>query len=159
MPKIQYRSATRNDLLAITNLFKETILKVNNKDYSKFEIKAWAQGAENIKNWFNRIDTHHFILAEIDRTLVGMASITDGGYLDIMYVNHQYQSQGIASNLLCKMENHALLHGHTYITSDVSITAKPFFLYKGFQIVKPQLVLCRGVVLRNYNVIKQLKHK
>jgi putative acetyltransferase len=55
------------------------------------------------------------------------------------------------------MEQKAMDDGHEIITSDVSITAKPFFLHKGYKIVKPQLVLCRGVVLRNYNVCKELR--
>ena len=156
MHKIQFRSATHKDLTSIRSLFKTTIQTVNVKDYSKYEINAWSQGAENIENWIHRINTHHFLLAETNKSLAGMASITDEGYLDVIYVNHNYQSQGIASTLLLKMENHTKSLGHNTITSDVSITAKPFFLYKGFKVVKPQLVLCRGVVLRNYHVVKEL---
>jgi len=104
-----------------------------------------------------RIDTHYYLLVKIEDRLVGMASLDKSGYLDVIYVHHEYQGHGIASELLFKMEQRAKKDGHDVITSDVSITAKPFFLHKGYVVVKPQLILCRGVVLRNYNVMKSLQ--
>lgn len=149
---IAYSLAKLSNIDEITSLFRNTIRTVNTKDYSPQEIEAWSQGADNTTNWITRIETHYFILARIDKMLVGMASIDSNGYLDVMYVHHQYQGVGIATVLLTKMINQARSIGHKKITSDVSITAKPFFLYKGFKLVTPQLVLCRGVVLRNYHV-------
>lgn len=151
-----YTLATQKDLEAITNLFKQTILKVAKNHYSPQEIASWSEGAKNTDNWLKRIDTHYYLLVKIEDTLVGMASLDKSGYLDVIYVHHDYQGHGIASDLLSKMEEKAKTDGHQAITSDVSITAKPFFIHKGYSIVKPQLVLCRGVVLRNYNVSKNL---
>ena len=148
--------ATRDDLKEITNLFQNTILRIASKDYSPQEIASWSAGAKNTDNWYKRIDTHYYLLVKIDNILVGMASLDKSGYLDVIYVHHQYQGLNIASDLLKKMEERAKQDGHKIITSDVSITAKPFFLHKGYTIVKPQLILCRGVVLRNYKVAKAL---
>lgn len=157
MNNVSFRKAKIGDISKITNLFRNTINSVNSKHYSPQEIKAWSDGADNIDNWRLRIDTHHFTLAEINAQLAGMMSITSSGYLDVIYVHEDYQGKGIASSLLNKAEQYALAQGHAQITSDVSITAKPFFLHKGFEIIRPQLVLCRGVVLRNYTVSKQIK--
>jgi len=153
---ITFSLATRNDLHAITDLFSTTIVHVNKNHYSPQEIKAWAKGADNIDNWYNRIDNHFFLLAKIDDTLVGMASLDIHGYLDVIYVHKDHQGKKIASTLLKKMETKAREDGHEQITSDVSITAKPFFLHFGYTVIQPQLVLCRGVVLRNYHVSKAL---
>ncbi|MDF1696883.1 MAG: GNAT family N-acetyltransferase [Saprospiraceae bacterium] len=152
----EYSFATTNDLQEITNLFKNTIQNVALKDYSAQEITSWSEGAKNTDNWLKRIDTHYFLLVKIEDVLVGMGSLDSNGYLDVIYVHHDYQGHGIASDLLRRMEEKAKSDGHRFITSDVSITAKPFFLHKGYTLVKPQLVLCRGVVLRNYHVQKQL---
>ena len=157
MSKEEYSLATHKDLAAIANLFKFTIQKVASKDYSSQEINSWSAGAKNTDNWLKRIDTHYYLLVKMKGLLVGMASLDETGYLDVIYVHPDHQGKGIASTLLNKMENKALEDGHTAITSDVSITAKPFFLHKGYCILKPQLVLCRGVVLRNYNVMKMLR--
>jgi len=153
MTNVTYSLAKLSNIEEITSLFRSTIQKVNTKDYSSQEIEAWSKGADNIDNWVKRIDEHYFLLAKIQNILIGMASIDDSGYLDVIYVHYQYQGQGIAKTLLVKMIERAKSLGLKKITSDVSITAKPFFLYKGFEIVNPQLVLCRGVVLRNYNVV------
>ncbi len=152
-----YFLATIRDLNDITNLFRQTIQKVASKDYSPQEIASWADGDKYTDNWLKRIDTHYYLLVKIDDKLVGMASLDNLGYLDVVYIHHEYQGFGIASELLLKMENKAKEDGHKFITSDVSITAKPFFVRKGYVVVKPQLVLCRGVVLRNYSVMKKLK--
>lgn len=156
MSNITFKIAKHSNLEEITSLFKYTITTINAKDYSPQEIIAWSKGADVTENWINRIDTHFFTLGYIESKLVGMASITDEAYLDIMYVHPDHQGMGIASHLLNKMIYRAKSLGHSQITSDVSITAKPFFLYKGFEVVQPQLVLCRGVVLRNYNVAYRL---
>ena len=157
MSQEEYSLATRKDLDSITYLFRNTIQTVASKDYSAQEIDSWSEGAKITDNWLKRIDTHHFLLVKAGHKLVGMASLDNRGYLDVIYVHPQYQGKGIASELLLRLENKAVEDGHKAITSDVSITAKPFFLHKGYSVVKPQLVLCRGVVLRNYNVQKVLQ--
>ncbi len=152
MTNVTYSQANLSNMGEITSLFRNTIQTVNTRDYSAQEIEAWSRGADNIKNWVRRIETHYFILAKIEHKLVGMASIDEDGYLDVIYLHPQHQGMGIAKSLLNQMIDKAKSLGHNQITSDVSITAKPFFIYKGFEIIKPQLILCRGVVLRNYNV-------
>lgn len=153
---VTYRQATIGDKYSITELFRTTIQRVNVNHYSPQEIAAWSAGSESHDRWIDRINNHHFILSHDRDTLTGMASIDHLGYLDIIYVHHQYQGLGLASELLHQMETRCRALGHEEITSDVSITAKPFFLHKGFEIVRPQLVLCRGVVLRNYAVRKEV---
>ena len=157
MTNVTYSLAKLSNIEEITSLFRDTIRTVNTKDYSPQEIEAWSQGADNLDNWKRRIETHHFILAKIEHKLVGMASIDKVGYLDVMYVHPRYQGLGIATNLLSKCIENAKSQELREVTSDVSITAKLFFLYKGFKIIKPQLVLCRGVVLRNYHVKLDIK--
>lgn len=156
MSNKEYSLATRNDLDEITHLFSFTIRSVASKDYSAQEIASWSEGAKNTDNWLKRIDTHYYLLVKVNDILAGMASLDKSGYLDVIYVHPNHQGEGIASSLLDKMEKRAQYDGHSVIKSDVSITAKPFFLKKGYSVIKPQLVLCRGVVLRNYHVEKKL---
>ncbi len=157
MKNLTYSIAKFENLNIITSLFRDTISTVNTTDYSPQEIEAWAKGADVKENWIRRIETHYFLLSMHENILVGMASIDINGYLDVMYVHHKYQGMGIASELLSKMITYAIQQNHKEITSDVSITAKPFFLHKGFEVVAPQLVQCRGVVLRNYHVKLDIK--
>lgn len=155
MNKLSIKTATKHDITEICDLFKTTIKTVNSNHYSNNEIHAWAQGSENIPNWENRIDKHYFILAKNGDKLVGMASCIKD-YLDVIYVHHKNQGQGIATTLLNNTIRHVQDNGYDKLFSDVSITAKPYFLKKGFSIIRPQLVYCRGVYLRNYHVVKHL---
>jgi len=122
MKNVTYSEANHSDIDQITALFRNTIQTVNKDDYSDQEIDAWSKGADIKANWINRIDNHFFLLAKKDNFLVGMASITCSGYLDVIYVHHAYQGQRLASILLEKMINKAQEDGHKTITSDVSIT-------------------------------------
>lgn len=45
------------------------------------------------------------------------------------------------------------------LSADVSITAKPFFTVKGFQLVTQQTVPTRGEELTNFKMCKTLKFK
>ena len=77
--------------------------------------------------------------------IVGFGDIDSTGYLDRLYVHKDYQKQGIASALCDKLEN-----GFTKITTHASITAKPFFLHRGYKVVKEQQVERNGIFLTNY---------
>jgi putative acetyltransferase len=130
---MQIREATENDLLPITQLFYETVNTVNQKDYSKEQIAVWAESSRNVDYWLNCIQTQFFIVAEKDSLIIGFASLDDNACIDFMYVHKDYQNIGVATELLDALESEAYENGFTGIWSDVSITAKPFFLKKGFK--------------------------
>jgi putative acetyltransferase len=130
---MQIREATENDLLPITQLFYETVNTVNQKDYSKEQIAVWAESSRNVDYWLNCIQTQFFIVAEKDSLIIGFASLDDKACVDFMYVHKDYQNIGVATELLDALESEAYENGFTGIWSDVSITAKPFFLKKGFK--------------------------
>lgn len=95
-------------------------------------------------------------LFQEDDQIIGFADISYEGYLDRLYIHTNYQRKGIASALLKKLENEAIKHKLTQITTEASITAKPFFLKKGFYIVKEQMVEIRDKKLRNYLMEKDI---
>ena len=59
--------------------------------------------------------------------------------------------------MLCdELEKQALLRGTPLVTVHASITAKPFFEQRGYQVLKQQQVLVEGIALTNYVMEKQL---
>ncbi|WP_367272630.1 GNAT family N-acetyltransferase [Bacteroides sp.] len=50
-----------------------------------------------------------------------------------MFVHKDYQRRGIASFLLSMAEDYAIKHQIPIITSEVYITAKPFFESRGYR--------------------------
>lgn len=153
---ITIRKATSNDLEGIIQLFKETIEVVNAKDYSPEQINVWKNGASKKERWLNKFNEQYFLLAEINNTIAGFGSITPGGYLDFMYVNKDYQSVGVATEIYNELEKFAKTNRLEKITSDVSITAKPFFERRGFEVIREQQVDINGIKLTNYKMQKHL---
>ena len=62
----------------------------------------------------------------------------------------------MGSKLYRALETKARELNLTRLYSEVSITAKPFFLSRGFTIVAPQHVSCRGVEFTNYLMEKEI---
>ena len=55
-----------------------------------------------------------------------------------MFVHKDFQGEGIATMLLEEIERYAITAGITRITSEVSLTARPFFEKKGYVVEKEQ---------------------
>lgn len=151
------RKATIADNQAITQLFYETITSINVKDYDPQQIETWASSAENKVFWKLQIEKQYFIIAENDEYLLGFASLTVDGYLDLMYVHKNHQKQGIASALLENILTEANRLNLTKIWTDASITAKPFFLNKSFVIEKICTKISKGVAFENAIMVRNLK--
>jgi GNAT superfamily N-acetyltransferase len=72
--------------------------------------------------------------------------------------HHARQRQGVGSLLIEKIHEEASHRGLVRLYSDVSITAKPFFIAKGFEVIKEQLIAIRGQELSNFRMQKHLEH-
>jgi putative acetyltransferase len=143
------RKAKSTDNQAIRKLFYETITTINAKDYNAQQLETWASGAENKAFWKEQIEKQYFIIAENDEYLIGFASLTLDGYLDFVYVHKNHQKEGIASALFENIWIEANRINLTKIWTDASITARPFFLKKGFVIEKIYTKISRGVAFEN----------
>lgn len=151
------RIATLADIPELTQLYLDTILTINKKDYSAEEAEDWASCGNNPKRWEELISNLHFIVAEnSEKQIVGFASIRNDGYLHSMYVHKDYQKQGVASLLYKEMEEFAHTNHLTKITSEVSITAKGFFEKLGFKTIEEQKRKANQLYLTNYKMSKNL---
>ncbi len=155
--RFSLRHATPEDIPVLKTLFTDTVLHTNRKDYTQEEVEDWAACADKPGHWKELIATHHFTLAEKSPGhTVGFAAIRPDGYLNSMFVHHDFQRQGIASLLLEDMEKYARLQGVSYITSEVSLTARPFFESKGYTIVEKQQRKAMLRLLTNFKMKKPI---
>ena len=150
------RLATTADIDEIAGLYKDTIDRINSRDYSKEQIEAWSSTYNNAPGWIRRIEEQRFYVAILDDKIVGFASIDTSGYLDLLYIHKDYQAIGIASKLLNCVEKAAKEMGFAEITVQSSITAKPFFLKKGFVITGEHNKLINGVPFINSMMKKRI---
>ena len=123
------RIAQPADVLELKDLFQDTVLNINRRDYSKAEVEDWALCGNDISHIKEMIRTHFFIVATNQQLqVVGFASITQQGYLHSMFVHKDFQGKGIATILLNEIERYATATGIIRITSEVSLTARPFLV-------------------------------
>lgn len=156
---IHIRKASHKDLPEVLQLFTDTIRHVCSNDYSQDQINAWVKSINNTKRWNSRIDEQYFIVAEQHGTIVGFASLEDGTYVDLLYVHKDYQRQGVGRALIRDLETESFRLGAKEQTSDVSITARPFFEFHGFQVIQEQTVTVNGVELQNFKMRRHLESK
>lgn len=136
-----------SDCEEIVKLFYNTVHTVNAKDYTKKQLDAWASGSVDLKKWNESLSEHFTLVAVHNGVITGFGDIDSTGYLDRLYVHKDYQRQGIATAVCDKLER---AFDVTQITAHVSITAKPFFTHRGYEIVKEQQVVREGITLKNY---------
>ncbi|KAF2508074.1 GNAT family N-acetyltransferase [Flavobacterium zhairuonense] len=150
------RKATISDLPEMKQLFIQTIQSVCKKDYNSDQIKVWVSGAENTQRWIDVIEKQFVLLAILENKIVGYGTLKEGNYIDFFFIHKDFQRQGIANKIFTKLELEAKNDLSKTITSDVSITAKPFFEKKGFIVKAEQKNLIKGVEIINYKMEKEL---
>jgi len=153
---VQYRQANNGDLHLVLDLFGKTVRTINIKDYSKKQVEAWVESGSNPEQWLRRIQKQYMVIAEADSGTAGFASITNQGYLDVLFVDPAFQGRGIARALMDRMVDYARQKKVKQISAEVSITARSFFEYQGFELLHEQQVQRKGVSLTNYKMKKDL---
>lgn len=144
-----YRKEDGPDLLA---LFRDTIRRVNARDYAPDQIRAWTSDDIQVTTWNARFEGRYVVIAEEAGRPVGFAELEPDGHIDRVYVSADHQGQGIGSALLAAVVDEARRLGLDTLVVEASITARPFFGAQGFTVVAPQVVMCRGVEFVNYRM-------
>ena len=150
------RRATAADAPALAELYRGTIHAVNSRDYNAEQVAVWAGRSQRLDSLLKRIEEQYFLVAEEDGLLTGFGSITATGFLDMLFVHKDHQGQGIANALVDMLESYAVRNDALLLSADVSITARPFFEKKGFEVVQEQQVEVDGVLLTNFKMRKDL---
>ena len=140
------RIAQQSDALELMSLFQETVLHINKRDYSEAEVADWASCGNDLSRIKDMIKTHYFIVATNQQSqIVGFSSITHQGYLHSMFVHKDFQGKGNATT-----------RGIMRITSEVSLTARPFFEKRGYIVEVEQKRKANQLYLTNFWMAKRL---
>lgn len=146
------REYASRDCPQLAALFFETVHTVNAGDYTPAQLDAWAPGAVDEDAWDRSFLAHRTLVAENQGQILGFADMDPSGYLDRLYVHKDHQREGIAALLCDALERDC---SAPKFTTHASITARPFFEKRGYQVVRPQVVERHGVLLLNYVMEKE----
>lgn len=150
------RSYQSTDASGLLDLFRDTVRRVNCRDYSPQQIAAWSSDAIDPELWASRFTDRWVWVADLAGVPVGFGELEWDGHIDRFYVSADHQGKGIGGQLMARLEQEARLSGLARLTVEVSITARPFFISRGFRDLGRQTVTCRGVSLDNYRMEKGL---
>lgn len=140
-----------SDCEKLAELFYNTVHTVNAKDYTQEQLNMWATGEIDLDKWNQSLQEHYSVVAVENDVIVGFGDIDSTGYLDRLFVHADHQNRGIATAICNQLEQ--IIPEN--ITTHASITAKPFFEKRGYQVVKEQQVNQQGIFLVNYKMIKK----
>lgn len=151
------RTLSENDIPEIRELFRSTVLNVNNRHYTQEEVEDWVSCGDSEWHLRELLATNHYIAA-LDGVgnIIGFSSMNEDGYLHSLFVHKDRQGRGVASLLLSEVEKMAAEYGVSEIRSEVSITARPFFEHKGYEVLKAQKQRANRLLLTNFLMRKRL---
>src|SRR5262245_46495716 len=92
-----YREADAPALLA---LFRDTVRRVNCRDYGPEQIAAWASDDIDAAAWAARFAERFAVVAETAGVPIGFAELETDGHLDRFYVSADHQGVGVGRALL-----------------------------------------------------------
>ena len=149
----RYRSS---DLAGLIALFRDTVRRINGRDYSQQQVLAWAPDDIDARRWRHRFDNKEVWVADLDGAPVGFVDVARDGLIDMLYVHADHQGVGIASRLLRTVEASARGRGLLRLFTEASITSRPFFEHRGFRVIAPQRVMRWAQEFLNYRMDKAL---
>jgi GNAT superfamily N-acetyltransferase len=150
------RGYEREDAGPICRLFYETVRTVNLGDYSPEQVRAWAPEPPDPAAWHERMSGRHTLVAEEGGEVVGFAELQESGHLDMLYCRADAVGRGVGSLLYAAVEERARGLGLGRISTEASITARPFFARRGFAVLRRNTVWRQGTALTNFSMEKAL---
>ncbi|ACA57057.1 GNAT family N-acetyltransferase [Clostridium botulinum] len=144
------------DCREIVELFYNTVHSINSRDYNSAQLDVWAPKEIDIVSWDKSLSQHYSIVVEENGVTIGFGDLDATGYFDRLYVHKDYQGIGVATTIANELERYAQENHISVVTTNASITAKPFFEKRGYEVIKEQFVERNGQFLKNFIMKKVL---
>lgn len=146
---MQIRRFRVGDEMALADVYASAIRLVACKDYTPEQIDAWAPASFDEEKWIKRMRALDPFVAEEGGVPIGYADLQPSGYIDHFFVAGNVPRRGVGRALMQTLIAQAERLGIAEMTSDVSLTAQPFFARFGFEHVERRFVTLYGVTLEN----------
>lgn len=129
---ITLRQYDSSDAPALLALFRDTIRRINARDYSPEQILAWASDDIDMEAWAKRFAGRFVVVAEEAGLPVGFTELESDGHIDRLYVAADHQLCGIGRQLMAAVVTEAGRQGLGRLFVEASVTARPFLESQGF---------------------------
>ena len=121
------------DAPVLAEIFQASVEGLTGEDYGEAQQTAWAAEAHDVAAFGVRLAGNLTLVATIDGSPVGFASLEGTGRIAMLYVHPDAAGQGVGALLYDALEKLAGARKATRLVADVSDTAEEFFRRRGFQ--------------------------
>ncbi|HSP01181.1 MAG TPA: GNAT family N-acetyltransferase [Thioalkalivibrio sp.] len=153
------REFEEEDLDAVMRVFQEAVHKVAARDYIPEQVEAWAPDPPDQPYWCRRLARCAVFVCEIAGGVRGFVAVEATGHVDMLFVDPDHLRQGIGTALMAHARDWALERGVRRLTTDASITARPFFERVGFKVMEHRIVPLRGMMFRNFHMSMECRNE
>lgn len=150
---ISVRDYHADDVQALSNIYFNTIHKINIQHYTKEQLDVWAPTSSlETEGWAKKFLRTKPIVATFGDEIVGFAEFEPNGHIDCFYCHHEWIGKGVGSVLMKEILRRAKDNNIHLVFAEVSITAKPFFKKWGFKTITQQTIVRNGIELTNFKM-------
>jgi putative acetyltransferase len=131
-PKPALRPFLSEDTPVLAAIFAASVEELTGDDYSEAQQQAWASVADDEEQFGKRLASELTLIATLQNSPVGFASLKGTGHIDMLYVHPSAVGQGVASMLCDALEKLAGGRGAKSLTVVASDNALEFFEKRGY---------------------------
>lgn len=158
-PKLALRPFLAEDAPLLAEIFRASVMDLTEEDYTEAQQQAWASAADDEAAFGKRLGNQLTLVASLEGSPVGFASLGPGGKIDMLYVHPAATGQGAAAMLIDALEKLAGARGADKLIVDASDTARDFFEKRGYVAQQRNSVTVGDEWLANTTLHKQLAAK
>jgi len=158
-PKLALRPFLPDDAPLLAEIFRTSIMDLTGEDYTEAQQQAWASAADDLAAFGKRLGNQLTLVASLEGSSVGFASLGPGGKIDMLYVHPAAVGQGVGAMLIDALEKLAGARKAGKLVVDASDTARGFFEKRGYVAQQRNTVSTGDEWLANTTLHKQLAGK
>ena len=147
------------DAPLVAEIFRASVGELTAEDYDERQRAVWASAADDEAEFGARLGKQLTLLATVEGSPVGFASLKGADHIDMLYVHPAMAGQGVGAMLIDALERLAAARGATRLVADVSDSAQDFFRRRGFVAQQRNSVPCGDEWLTNTTMAKTLAAK
>ena len=144
------------DTPILAAIFVASIEGLTGDDYGEAQQEAWSAVADDEEAFGKRLASQLTLVATVDGSPVGFASLKGKNHVDLLYVHPGAVGQGVAAMLCDALEKLAGARGAKSLTVDASDNAAEFFARRGYEARQRNTVSLNGEWLANTTMQKAL---
>jgi putative acetyltransferase len=157
------RKTKLEDMKAVEDAHRRSILKICSKDYTPDQIEKFAGVKYTSDIWENSVNNEYHIVVEVDGNIEGMchAKIREDGDGEIvgLYFTEEVAGKGIGREIVEMAFDYLDQFSPKKIVLTGTVTAKPFYEKMGFVEVEEKKINIRGADLTCFRMEKIINAK